>query len=35
MTRRLIVDAALGVLFAVLASAPSSRAEELPRGAQP
>jgi len=32
MTSRLIVYAALGVLFAVLASAPSSRAEELPEG---
>jgi hypothetical protein len=32
MTSRLVVYAALGVLFAVLASAPSSRAEELPEG---
>ena len=32
MTSRLVVYAALGVLFAVPASAPSSRAEELPEG---
>ena len=32
MTSRLIVYAALGVLFAVLASASSSCAEELPEG---
>ena len=32
MTSRLVVYAALGVLLAVLASAPSSCAEELPEG---
>jgi hypothetical protein len=32
MTSRLVVYAALGVLFAVLASASSSCAEELPEG---
>jgi hypothetical protein len=32
MTSKLVVYAALGVLFGVLASPPSSRTEELPEG---